>query len=183
MFWDMADCNSAPRHDQTKKGTGGADQNISLEICAPAKHGETMNIIRNLAKVLLYPLLGNIRSQDPSDSATPPGPPHEHTNRVHVFYGTFGSELAATDYCLTPLGRNKPEPLTRDLPDAMIDTSEVEIVFGEARVLAAIPMLNPRPDVGRADTIILIAEAAFGGLPYSLNDTPVLTYAGAFEVS
>jgi len=59
-----------------------------------------------------------------SDSAVPPA---ANSNRLHVFHGTFASELDATDYCLTPLGRNQPEPLTRDLPDAMIDTSEVRL--------------------------------------------------------
>ncbi len=120
-----------------------------------------------------------------SDTAVPPAAP---SNRVHVFHGTFASEIEATDYCITPMGRNKPEPLTRDLPDAMIDTSEVEIIFGTDRIDAAIPMLTNRPSdltrqVKADNTLILIAEAAFGGLPYTLNDTPNLRYAGAFDVT
>ena len=124
-------------------------------------------------------------SRDLSDSAPPPA---ANPDRVHIFYGTFASELEATDYCLTPMGRNKPEPLTRDLPDAMINTSEVEIIFGTARIQGALPMLSPNPmgllrDLGDHNAIIMIAEAAFGGLPYTLNDTPKLTYAGPYEVS
>jgi len=120
-----------------------------------------------------------------SDSAVPPA---ANSNRLHVFHGTFASELDATDYCLTPMGRNQPEPLTRDLPDAMIDTSEVEIIFGAARIGGAIPMLTNQPDglfrqIGDNNTVILIAEAAFGGLPYTLNDTPKLCYAGAFDAT
>lgn len=120
-----------------------------------------------------------------SDTAVPPV---ANANRVHLFHGTFASELEATDYCITPMGRNKPEPLTRDLPDAMIDTSEVEIIFGADRIGAAIPMLTNRPSdlvqhIGIDNTLILIAEAAFGELPYTLNDTPNLRYAGAFDVS
>jgi hypothetical protein len=38
-------------------------------------------------------------------------------------------------------------------------------------------------EIGSDNTLVLIAEAAFGGLPYSLNDTPVLHYASAFDVT
>lgn len=111
-----------------------------------------------------------------------------NANRLHVFHGSFASELEATDYCLKPMGRNKPEPLTRDLPDATIDTNEIEIVFGPKRIGVAIPMLTQHPDglfhqVGTSNTLVLISEAAFYGLHYTLNDTPVLRYAGAFEVT
>ncbi|MFB1026180.1 MAG: hypothetical protein QMC33_12875 [Octadecabacter sp.] len=111
-----------------------------------------------------------------------------HANRVHVFHGTFVSELAATSYCFDAPSRNEPEPLTRDLPDAMIDTTEVEIIFGTARIGSAVPMLTQYTEdlfneIGSDNTLVLIAEAAFGGLPYSLNDTPVLRYAGAFDVT
>lgn len=140
-------------------------------------------------KVLPYAGTVNIR-RDTAAFETPQQPSRNNTNRVHVFHGTFPSEIEATDYCLTPLGRNQPEPLTRDLPDAMIDTAEVEIIFGPERIGAAIPMLTDKPDTlfhlvatQRSNTIILIAEAAFGGLPYTLNDTPVLRYAGAFDAT
>lgn len=121
-------------------------------------------------------------TREKSDSAVPPP---ANPDRVHIFHGTFASELEATDYCLTPMGRNKPEPLTRDLPDAMIDTSEVEIIFGGPRIIGAVPMLSPNPDgllraIGTDNTVVMIAEAAFGGLPYTLNDTPKLRYAGPY---
>lgn len=131
-----------------------------------------MSVVKNLLRNLF-----GIKHEY-SDTAVPP--PH-NPNRVHLFIGTFDSERAATDYCLVPMGRNKPEPLTRDLPDAMIDVSEVEIIFGQARIEAALPMIAPRPEVGEENTLIMIAEAAFGGLPYTLDDTPVLSYLGPFE--
>jgi len=139
----------------------------------------------NMLRVLLFPLLGRMRTKETSETAVPPA---ARSNRVHVFHGTFASELDATDYCLTPLGKNEPEPLTRDLPDAMVDTAEVEIIYGHSRINAAAPMITNRPsdllsDIGTDNTLILIAEAAFGGLPYTLNDTPKLRYAGAFDVS
>ncbi len=136
----------------------------------------------NLLRLLFFPFLGIMRRKEKSDTATPPP---SQPDRVHIFYGTFPSEIAATDYCLTPIGRNKPEPLTRDLADAMINTSEVEIIFGPSRIAAAVPMLGPNSDgllrqIGAANTVIIIAEAAFGGLPYTLNDTPSLVYAGPY---
>lgn len=138
--------------------------------------------MKNLLRLLLFPLLGRMRAREKSDSAVPPP---ANPDRVHIFHGTFASELEATEYCLTPMGRNKPEPLTRDLPDAMIDTSEVEIIFGGPRIIGAVPMLSPNPDallreIGTDNTVIMIAEAAFGGLPYTLNDTPNLRYAGPY---
>lgn len=140
-------------------------------------------MIRALFKLVFYPLLGTRLSKRPraeySDTAPPPA---ADPDRVHLFAGQFPSEIEVTDYCLKPLGRNKPEPLTRDLPDAMIDTSEIEIIFGETRLVAALPMFTPRPDIGPANTVVMVSEAAFGGLPYSLNDTPVLRYLGAFHV-
>lgn len=142
-------------------------------------------MIRNLFKILFFPLFGRIRSKAAPQTALPP---NANPNRVHLFHGTFASELEATDYCLTPLGRNKPEPLNRDLPDAGVNTAEVEIIFGSARITAASPMFSPNPDgllrdIGEDNTLIMISEAAFGGLPYTLNDTPTLRYAGAYEVS
>ena len=133
-------------------------------------------------RLLLVPLLGVMGKKEKSDTAPPPP---TQPDRVHIFHGTFASELAATDYCLTPLGRNQPEPLTRDLPDAMVDTAEVEIIFGAARISAAVPMLSPDPDgllrqIGADNTVIMLSEAAFGGLPYTLNDTPKLRYAGPY---
>jgi hypothetical protein len=139
----------------------------------------------NLLRILFFPLFGIMRKKETSDTATPPP---ANPNRVHIFYGGFGSELEATDYCLKPMGRNKPEQLTHDLPDAMIDISEVKVIFGAARINDVVPMLSPRPDsllgeIEANNTIIMIADAAFGGLPYTLNDTLRLTYAGAFDVS
>lgn len=140
-------------------------------------------------KILPYANTVNIR-HDTAAMETTQQPSRSHANRVHVFHGKFASELDATSYCLDAPGKNEPEPLTRDLPDAIIDTPEVEIIFGTDRIDAAIPMLTNKPDTlsnfvasSNSNTLILIAEATFGGLPYTLNDTPVLRYAGAFTVT
>lgn len=138
-------------------------------------------------KILPYSTVFNPR-RDTRAMETTQRPNRANANRVHVFHGDFTSEIEATDYCLTPMGRNKPEPLTHDLPDATIDTNEVEILYGVKRIGAAIPMLTPHPDglyqqIGTSNTLVLISEAAFHGLPYTLNDTPMLRYAGAFEAT
>lgn len=140
-----------------------------------------------LDRLLPHTTVVNLRRDDRAVQNTQQ-PDHAKSNRLHVFHGTFASELEATDYCLQPMGRNKPEPLTRDLPDAVIDTNEVEIIFGGPRIGGVIPMLTNTPDglfkmVGSDNTVILIAEAAFCGLPYKLNDTPKLRYAGAFDAT
>jgi len=143
-------------------------------------------MIRNVLKVLFFPLLGWIRNKPPR-VAKPPRDPAT-ANRLHIFHGTFATELEATDYCLRAPGRNQPEPLTLDLPDATIDVNEVEIIFGAARIKGTLPMLTSDPErlhdqIGSDNTLILIAEAAFFGLPYTLNDTPCLRYAGAFDAN
>jgi len=135
---------------------------------------------------LISSLLSFLKKTTPRDYSDTAVPPPANPNRLHIFHGQFASELEATDYCLTPMGRNKPEPLTRDLPDAMIITSHIEIIFSAASIAVAVPMLHPDPtgllrDIGSDNTVIMLPEAAFGGLPYTLNDTPKLRYAGAYE--
>ena len=144
-------------------------------------------MLRSLFKLLN--IFGTSRNRHHAEAMDDPQlPDPAHANRVHVFHGTFDTELAATSYCLDAPSNNEPEPLTRDLPDAMIDTTEVEIIFGGKRIAAAVPMLTSNPhrlfnEIGPDNTLILIAEAAFGGLPYTLNDTPHLRYAGAYDIT
>ncbi|MBU2994363.1 hypothetical protein Q4555_06690 [Octadecabacter sp. 1_MG-2023] len=138
-------------------------------------------------KIIPHTVIGNPHRDTRAMNQTQ-HPNRAHSNRVHVFHGTFESELDATRYCIDAPSRNEPEPLTRDLPDATIDTSEVEIVFGGPRIGAAVPMITLHPDglfqqIGSNNTVILLSEAAFCGLPYTLNDTPKLRYAGAFDVT
>ncbi len=92
-------------------------------------------------------------------------------------------------YCYDTPDTNHPEPLTRDLPDAFVDTNFVEVAYGD-RVPFALRMIIPAADLdGMADrlgannTLVMISESAFGGMPYSLNDTPTLRYLGAFTIS
>ena len=138
-------------------------------------------------KILPYTTLVNPRRNAPALERIQQ-PDHKHRNRVHVFHGTFDSERDVAKYCTESPSKNRPEPLNHDLPDATVNTSEVEIVFGGARIGAKIPTLTKQPDgvfhqVGSSNTVVLLTEAAFCGLPYKLNDTPKLRYAGALDVT
>lgn len=111
--------------------------------------------------------------------------PHNKT-RVHFFAGHFGTKDAAKKYCFQSAD-NVPEELTRELPDAFIDTTFVEVVFrGHQERLAE--FLDPSEQdkflskIGGKSTLILIAEPAFGGFPYALHDTSVLNYLGSTVV-
>ena len=107
--------------------------------------------------------------------------PHDKM-RVHFFAGNFESKESARHYCFYS-ERNVPEDLTRELPDAFIDIAYVEVVFGGHRA-----RLNEFFDadhtetylrkMGQTNTLVMIAEPAFGGFPYALNDTSVLRYLG-----
>lgn len=109
--------------------------------------------------------------------------------RLHVFAGTFESEEAALSYCYDAPDTRHPEPLTDDLEDATIDTTYVDVAFGAdiPAVLAGffkgddLSILRQR--IEGANTLVLISEYAFRGLPYALSDTPRLVYHGAFLVA
>jgi hypothetical protein len=106
--------------------------------------------------------------------------------RIHLFAGDFASKETADHYCFY-VENNRPEDLTRDLPDAYIDTTHVEVQYNAAR--ARLEEFLLPADVARilkqmdgANTLVIIAEPAFGGLAYALNDTTRLRYLGPLVV-
>ena len=124
----------------------------------------------------------------PPAPATAP-PPQVGSDRLHLFSGHFRSEETAMSYCYDTPDDNHPEPLTRDLADAYIDTNFVEVAFG-GRAQHALHLILPANEIdamndrrGEDNTLVMISEAAFGGLPYTLNDMPTLRYLGAFTIS
>ncbi len=107
--------------------------------------------------------------------------------RIHLFAGDFASQGAAWHYCFYQ-EHNRPEDITRDLPNAYIDTSHVEARYGdfEARLEEFLLPGDVADVVSRmkgANTLVIIAEPAFGGIAYALNDTPRLRYLGPLVVN
>ncbi|MEJ6397437.1 hypothetical protein [Yoonia sp. 208BN28-4] len=102
--------------------------------------------------------------------------------RIHFLAGDFRDEAAARAYCYDAIG-DLPEALTRDQPEAFIDTDHVEVSFGTHRdrlseFLDDDTVAGLLDEIDGQNTLIIVAEPAFGGLPYTLQDTEILTYLG-----
>lgn len=107
--------------------------------------------------------------------------------RIHLFAGQFATVEAAQHYCFYS-ENNRPEDLTRELPDAYIDTDHVEVCFDDhvarlASFLLPADAAAVSRKIGTDNTMVIIAEPAFGGLAYALYDTPRLRYLGPLVVS
>lgn len=146
------------------------------------------NILRGLASIGL----NNASAIDPSGTNRVPQPqPPEPTPpgklRLHLFGATFADQGVADRFCYEVPQPDYPEPLTRELDGAFINTEQVEVVCGPV-----LPRLQEFLSAGEADDImlrlgadnslIIITELAFGGMPYTLDDTDTLTYLGAIMV-
>ena len=113
-----------------------------------------------------------------------PARPTDNTHlRLHLFGAHFDSLADARAFCYATAGPELPVALTRELEGAFIDTDEVEVVHGEiAARLAEFLTPNEADDIilrlADDNTLIILTENAFGGLPYDLNDTDHLTYLG-----
>jgi hypothetical protein len=102
--------------------------------------------------------------------------------RIHLFCGTFADVVDANDYCFQSVD-DAAEALNRDQPGAFIDTAFVECHFGDPIPRLAEFLTPEETDhlivrIGHHNTLIIISEEAFGGLPYTLEDTDQLTYLG-----
>ncbi len=114
-----------------------------------------------------------------------PERPHglpEGKERIHFLAGDFRNEAAARAYCYDAIG-DAPEQLTFDQPGAFIDTMHVEVSFGThhdrlTEFLDDETVAGLLDEIDGQNTLIIIAEPAFGGLPYTLSDTDILTYLG-----
>lgn len=108
--------------------------------------------------------------------------------RLHVFAGDFATEEAALAYCYDAPDPAHPEPITRDLPEATIDTTYVDVAYAGdvpqalTTFFRGDDLSDLRVRVGSANTLVVVSEHAFRGLPYALSDTPVLTYLGPWLV-
>ena len=115
----------------------------------------------------------------------PPPTPYGK-QRIHLFAGHFATEALARFYCFHDDG-DRPAELMRDLPDAYIDPTHVEVCYENslnrlsAFLLPADAAAMHRR-MGDSNTLVIIAEPAFAGLAYALNDTSRLTYLGPLVV-
>lgn len=102
---------------------------------------------------------------------------------MHLFNGA-ASEDVLLDYCFEAPSPNEPEGFTRDLEDAFVNTDYVEVRHGPDAAVALNGLQLGASDVrrfaagARGQGWVIVMEEAFGGLPFSLNDTPKVAYLG-----
>ncbi|SEQ42084.1 hypothetical protein SAMN05428995_104207 [Loktanella sp. DSM 29012] len=119
---------------------------------------------------------------------TRPAPPPQGQMRLHLFGANFDSQAAAEAFCLSPPGTELPSALTQQLSGAFVDDAQVEAVHDDIPNRLA-EFLDPEgvDDVllrlAGDNTLIILTELAFGGLPYTLDDTTDLTYLGDITVA
>jgi hypothetical protein len=106
--------------------------------------------------------------------------------RIHLLCGDFENANAAKAYCFASDG-DAPEQITRDQPGAFIDTGFVEVVYNGAATrladfLSAQDADRTLAKMKGTNTLVIITEDAFGGLPYVLISTEQLSYIGPFVV-
>lgn len=103
--------------------------------------------------------------------------------RLHLFSATFADAAHARAFCFAPPQADAPVQLTQELAGAFIDTAEVEVVSEPIRARLDEFLTPPEAKevllrMAGDNTLIIITENAFGGLPYDLDDTATLTYLG-----
>lgn len=103
--------------------------------------------------------------------------------RLHLFAATFDDHTAAKAFCFGSGDINIPEPITQELDGATIDTAFLEIVQGDiqsrlSEFLSEEDTQDVLNDLRRHNTIIILTEEAFNGLPFQVHDTDTLRYLG-----
>lgn len=136
------------------------------------------------------PFWSDLFSFEPPKDDTPdlPAPLPEGQVRLYLFSGSFADEAALSAYCFGSGDPDAPTDLTRGLPGAFVDGSYVITGFGTQVSETLRDFFAPE----QADTIlkkiaphnsaVVMSEYAFGGFPFSLNDTELLKFHGAFVV-
>ncbi len=117
----------------------------------------------------------------------PPDPPLPTVSsqlRLHLFGSHFDDSAGAETFCYDIPAPDLPTALNRELKGAFIDPNEVEVIWGDIKsrlmeFLSAQDADDVLLRLAGDNTLIIITEHAFGGLPYELDDTDQLTYLGS----
>ena len=151
-----------------------------------------MRLAYRLLRAVARAGLKNARAFDPGRTTRLPQPqaPRDlppDRMQIHLFGATFASQAAADAFCYGAGDPETPTLLTRELDGAYVDPAEVEVTCGGVE-----PRLREFLDPGEADdvmlrlgadnSLVILTENAFGGLPYTLDDTETLTYLGPMVV-
>jgi len=154
-----------------------------------------MNMNRLLLRAVKYLArrgLKDVTRIIPSESTRLPEPKRPEPQpkgqmQLHLFGANFDSQAAADRFCYAPAGTDQPSPMTQELEGAFIDEAQVEVVHD-----AILPRLLEFMDEAEADdvilrlsgdnTLVIVTENAFGGFPYTVDDTETLTYLGVIDV-
>ncbi len=155
-----------------------------------------MNIAALVNRMMRYVARRGLRDVAriiPSESnrvAQPQEPVHQTRGelQLHLFAGNFPSQTAADAFCAAPPGIDQPSRLTVELDGAFIDEAEVEVIHGDIQTRLLEFLTGDETDdillrLAGDSTLILITENAFHDLPYTLDDTPHLTYLGHIIVT
>jgi hypothetical protein len=136
--------------------------------------------------------LKDIARINPSESARlpeakRPKPQPAGKMKLHLFGANFDSQAAADRFCYAPTGTDEPSTMTQQLEGAFIDEAQVEAVHLDIRARLNEFLGEEEADdimlrLSSDNTLIILTEVAFGGFPYTLDDTDTLTYLGVTTV-
>lgn len=108
--------------------------------------------------------------------------------QLHLFGANFEDRAAADLFCTAPSGTDLPSPLAQEMSGAFINEAEVEVVHKDIQnrlleFLSATEADDIMLRLAGDTTLIIITENAFGGMPYTLDDTARLSYLGHITVA
>ena len=106
-------------------------------------------------------MVGFLKRLFGASKPTGPKPKPLVSKSLHVFAGSFASELAATDY---GMGIGDGPSLSADLGGAGIGPDDIEVIFGADRITAATPMLrfiSGRRPARDANAYLLLSDRGY----------------------
>ena len=177
-LWHIGTANQVPRHTKNPR-----DNPPRHRLCGGMKSLRRLlpkHRAPSFAEVTSpLDILANVNRR-PERQLPPPTPAGKM--RIHLFSGNFANANAAKHYCTYADGAGKIAFIA-ELPHASLDHRHIEACFGE--YIERLDMLMPPEKAENTalkmitdNTLVIIHEAAFGGLGYLLHDTQRLKYHG-----